>query len=122
MVKIAIIDDEEQILSMLDKYLKKLNKYSIVTFADPMAGLLRYCESNSVDVILSDIMMPKMDGLELTEKIKTKKPEMKVIMMTAYSTLDRVLTSHKLGANGYIMKPFESLSLIDKKIDEVLKS
>ena len=49
-----------------------------------------------------------------------KNPKQKVIMMTAFSTLDKVLKSHKSGATHYIMKPFDSLQAVDKKISEVI--
>ena len=67
-------------------------------------------------------MMPQMNGLEVLEKLKAKDSEQKVIMMTAYSTLDKVLKSHKEGATNYVMKPFDSLQALEKKILEVLKS
>jgi len=62
-----------------------------------------------------------MGGLEALEKIIEKNPDQKVIMMTAYSTLDKVLKSHKVGATHYIMKPFNSLESVEKKLIEVLQ-
>ncbi len=119
MYNIAIIDDEVQIISMLEKYLGKSGKYKINTYSDPVVGLNAIL-GNSVDLVLLDIMMPKMDGIEVLDQIKEKKPEVKVVMMTAYSTLDRVLKSHKIGADNYIMKPFESLTALEQKIYSVL--
>lgn len=116
--KIAIIDDETQILTMLDRYLSK-NGYKIATFSDSIQGM-NSALSNEYDIILLDIMMPKMDGIEVLDRIKEKKPDARVIMMTAYSTLDKVLKTHKIGANNYIMKPFESLSVLTDKIEAVL--
>jgi len=118
--KLAIVDDEIQIVEMLKKFFEKGGKYSVVTFSDPISGL-NYLGSNDVDLVLLDIMMPKMDGLELLAKLKEKKPHAKVVMMTAFSTLDRVLKSHKEGADNYIMKPFESLAELERKVSEAIE-
>ena len=121
MAKIVIIDDETQILSMLDTFLKRDEDYRVETFSNPVSGLNHVLSSN-IDLVLLDIMMPQMDGIEVLNKIKEKKANVKVIMMTAYSTLDKVLQTHKKGADGYLMKPFDSLGTIQSKIKEVLKS
>jgi len=118
---IAIIDDETEILNVLSRFLTRNPNYSVSTFSNPISAL-GTIETNKYDVILLDIMMPQMNGLEVLEKIKAKNEEQKVIMMTAYSTLDKVLKSHKEGATNYVMKPFDSLQLLEKKILEVLES
>ncbi len=121
MAKIIIIDDETQILTMLETFLKRDENYRVETFSNPVSGL-NYVLSNNVDLVLLDIMMPQMDGIEVLNRIKEKKSNVKVIMMTAYSTLDKVLQTHKKGADSYLMKPFDSLVTIQEKIKEVLKS
>lgn len=79
-------------------------------------------KSGNFDIVLLDIMMPQKDGLEVLKEIKAASPETKVLMMTAYSSLDRVLDSHKIGAEGYVMKPFESLMTVEKKVKEIVKA
>ena len=118
---IAIIDDETEILNVLSRFLTRNPNYSVSTFSNPISAL-GTIETNKYDLVLLDIMMPQMNGLEVLEKIKAKNEEQKVIMMTAYSTLDKVLKSHKEGATNYVMKPFDSLQLLEKKILEVLES
>ena len=118
-ISIAIIDDEVQILNMLEKFFKKSDAYKVVTYANPVTAL-GSVKSGAYDVVLLDIMMPQKDGIEVLQEIKEKAPKTKVLMMTAYSSLDRVLNSHKLGAEGYVLKPFESLSTVEKKIKEIL--
>lgn len=118
---IAIIDDEMQICAMLEKYLKKKGNYTVNTYTDPVEGLNHILASDT-HLVLLDIMMPKMDGIEVLNKLKEKKPGTKVIMMTAFSTLDRVLKSHKIGAENYIMKPFDSLSSLEDKIIKALQN
>ena len=119
MINIAIVDDEPQITSMLEKYLRRNSDYRIVVYNNPISALSSI--SNTTDVVLLDIMMPQMNGLDLLPKLKQKYPNINVIMMTAYSTLDKVLDSHRHGAEHYLMKPFESLAVVSNKIDEVTK-
>ncbi|WP_419770481.1 MAG: response regulator [Candidatus Marinarcus sp.] len=119
--KIAIIDDETEILNMLSRFLTKNGKFSVTTFSNPVHGVSAV-ERDDFDLVLLDIMMPQMNGLEALEKIMKSKEDQKVVIMTAYSTLDRVLKSHKVGATNYVMKPFDSLQALETKITEVLKS
>lgn len=77
--------------------------------------------SRETDLVLLDIMMPQMNGIEVLPKLLEQNPKLKVLMMTAYSTLDKVLNAHRYGANDYIMKPFASLEGLEEKIQEVLK-
>lgn len=118
-IRIAVIDDENEILSVLDKFLRR-EGYSVSTFANPLNALSQI--KGNYDVILLDIMMPQMNGIEVLEKLREKEHNVKVIMMTAYSTLDKVLNSHRIGADDYIMKPFESLQAVKQKIESVLAS
>ena len=118
--KVAIIDDELEVLSMIERFLQRGGKYKTQTFSNPVSALAQI--DNNFDVILLDFMMPQMNGLDVLEKIMAKNPNQKVIMMTAFSTLDKVLKSHKFGAIHYLMKPFDSLEALEKKISEVLNS
>ena len=118
---IAIVDDETEILNVLSRFLTRNQNFSVSTFSNPVSAL-GSIEGGKFDLILLDIMMPQMNGLDVLEKIKAKNEDQKVIMMTAYSTLDKVLKSHKEGATNSVMKPFDSLQLLEKKILEVLES
>lgn len=117
-INIAIIDDENEIIEMIEKYLSRQGGYKITTFLNPQ-NAITYID-NKVDVILLDIMMPQMNGIEVLSELQKKNIDAKVIMMTAYSTLDKVLKSHREGAADYIMKPFSSLKVLEEKIKEVL--
>lgn len=116
---IVIIDDENEILTMLERFLLRQGGYKVRTFNNPVTAISSL--PNNTDIILLDIMMPQMSGLEALPKLLAKTPKAKVLMMTAYSTLDKVLNAHRFGATSYIMKPFESLDALGKKIEEVLK-
>ncbi len=118
MTNILIIDDEIQITSMLQKALSKNKDFSVSVFNNPVDAL-KQLKTLKPDVVLLDIMMPQMDGIAVLAEIKKSNAGTKVIMMTAYSTLDRVLSSHKQGAEDYILKPFESLGMIEQKIKDL---
>jgi DNA-binding NtrC family response regulator len=119
MIKIAIVDDEQDILDMIQKYLKRVGNFDVSIFNNPENALISI--DKSFDIILLDIMMPQMNGLDVLKKLQEKNPNSKVIMMTAYSTLDKVLQSHREGATHYIMKPFPSMRALEEKICELMQ-
>jgi DNA-binding NtrC family response regulator len=115
MIKLMIVDDEAQITTMLEKWFSKNREFSVSVYNNPEIAVSSL-SSVKPDVVLLDIMMPQMDGIVALEKIKSMEPGTVVVMMTAYSTLDRVLNSHRQGAESYILKPFESLSDVEEKV------
>ena len=118
---IVIIDDEVEILDMLSRFLNRNPNFTVQTFSNPVSALSSINNNTKYDLVLLDIMMPQMNGLDVLEKLKEINSDQKVIMMTAYSTLDKVLKSHKIGATNYVMKPFSSLDALEKKVVEVLE-
>ena len=104
---------------MIDRFLSRSGNYQVVTFSNPITAVSTI--DSSFDLVLMDIMMPQLNGLDALEQIIEKNASQKVVMMTAYSTLDKVLKSHKEGATHYLMKPFDSLSALENKIKEVLE-
>ncbi len=118
MPKIAIVDDEQEITTMLERFFSRENGYMVRTYTNPVTALSQI--GADTDLVLLDIMMPQMDGLELLQKLSEKHPDIKVVMMTAYSTLDKVLNAHRYGASHYIMKPFTSLDALKRKVEDVL--
>jgi len=115
-MNIVIIDDEKEILEILEKFLVKKGNH-VTTYQNPVTALSSI--KKETDIVLLDVMMPQMNGLDLLPKLLEKHPHLKVIIMTAYSTLDKVLDSHRGGAVYYVMKPFESLAKLEAKIIEV---
>ena len=120
MTKIMIIDDEKEVLDLLTRYLSRNKDFTIYSYTNPKSAL-GDLKSKKPDVVLTDIMMPEIDGLDVLSRVKADFPKTIVIMMTAYSTLDKVLNSHSKGAENYIMKPFESLSSVENKILSLVK-
>lgn len=119
MKKVVIIDDENDILDVLNRFLNRSGKLDIEIFNNPINGLNRV-KKGGVDLVLLDIMMPQMDGLEVLENIKDSQPNTEVIMMTAFTTLERTIEAHKLGAKQYLTKPFDSLKDVQDKVFKAL--
>lgn len=120
MIRLLIVDDEPSIGTMLEKVLGRSGDFKVTYIDNPVNALSRF-RAGEYDGVLLDIMMPQRDGLSVLEEIKAKDPECVVMMMTAYSTLDRVLQSHKVGADHYLLKPFDSLANVEKKVRELIK-
>ena len=115
MKKIVIIDDEENIIGVLKKYLNRKAKVEIDSFVNAKEAKPKVM-AGEYDLVLLDIMMPEINGLDMLEEIKKAKPEQKVLMMTAYSTEEKIIKSDLVGADDYITKPFISLRDVENKI------
>jgi len=115
--KVWIVDDDKSIRWVLEKALQKTN-VDIRSFSNP-EDVLKRLGREEPDVIISDIRMPGMDGITLLEKIKQQSPDIPVIIMTAYSDLDRAVSAFQGGAFEYLSKPFdvdEVVSLVKRAI------
>lgn len=119
MKNVVIIDDQKEIIDLLERFFKRFVSLRVTTFSDPERGL-SYLKANEVDLVVSDITMPKLNGVELLRKIKEFKPKLQVIMMTAEASLEKVLKSHKYDANDFILKPVNLLEL-ERKIKKILE-
>jgi two-component system, NtrC family, response regulator PilR len=115
LVKILIVDDDSSIRNMLSIVLKK-DGYEVAS-ADSSEAALRRLKDESFDLIISDIKMPGVSGIELLKKIKALQPEVPVIMITAFASANDAVEAMKLGAEDYITKPFnlDELKLIISK-------
>lgn len=104
-IKILIVDDEPGIVDLLSSAIEN-EKYECLS-ANSGEEALRKLEKNAVDIVITDIKMPEMDGLELLRKVKKRFPSIYVIMMTAYASVDSAVEAMKEGASDYIQKPVE---------------
>jgi len=105
MSKILIIEDEEAIRRVLVKILTEENKdYQVSETQDGLAGI-EAIKKSDYDLILCDIKMPKMDGVEVLEAVKKIKPEIPIVMISGHGDLDTAVNTMRLGAYDYISKP-----------------
>ncbi|RLB85979.1 MAG: sigma-54-dependent Fis family transcriptional regulator [Deltaproteobacteria bacterium] len=110
METVLIVDDEKNYPLILGAVLEE---EGFETFAaNSGAEALEILKNTDIDLVLTDMKMPSMDGIELLEKIKTKDEELPVIMMTAHGTVDKAVEAMQKGAYNYILKPFDNERLI----------
>ena len=119
MKRIAIVDDEQDILNVLNNYLSRSGKLDINTYSNPKTALMNIKNGN-YDLVVLDIMMPDMNGVDVLKEIKASKPSVKVLMMTAFSTVNKTIECHKIGAEDYVTKPFVSLRDVENRIFNLL--
>lgn len=108
--RILIVDDEEEILSALETCLE-LQGYQVSTCSDPLQAL-EWVAMEKFHIVLLDINMPKLTGIEVLRRIKHGACTVQVIMITAYSTLEKAIDCWEAGASDYILKPFADLEEI----------
>jgi len=110
METILIVDDEKNYLTILSALLEDEGFEVLTALGGPEA--LDIHKSSDLDLILTDMKMPKMDGIELLENIKKNDPDLPVIMMTAHGTVDKAVEAMQKGAYTYVLKPFDNERLI----------
>lgn len=103
---VMVVDDEPDMLSMLRLVLKKKCSCDVITAASGSIAL-SLLKEHSPDVVVSDIKMPDLDGLELLKKIRKHDPSISVVIMTGYGTIDMAVQSLKDGAYDFLEKPFD---------------
>ena len=105
MKKILIIEDEAAIRRVLKKIISEENEgYEVAEASDGLGGL-EMILNNDYDLVLCDIKMPKMDGVEVLEKVKKVKSEIPIVMISGHGDLDTAVNTMRLGAFDYISKP-----------------
>jgi DNA-binding NtrC family response regulator len=116
--RILVVDDETGLCDFISHYLQ--NRGFEVKVAFRAKEALEILSLESFDIILADIMMPTMDGLEMLRLVRTSDPDAVVVMMTAYASLDKAIKAIKYGATDLLVKPFE-LSTMLKVINKSLE-
>jgi two-component system NtrC family response regulator len=101
---LLLIDDDESLRRVVEYNMREAG-YRVITAADGTSGLEAF-QAEPVDVVLTDVRMPEMDGLELLTRLKAMKPDLPVVVLTAHGTIDSAVEAMKLGASDYLTKPF----------------
>lgn len=117
--RILVVDDEKEIRDFLYKALTRLGPFH-VELAESGEEALQKLEEGSFNLVLTDLKMPKMDGLQLMTEIARSKPEILTIMMTGHGSIDSALEAMKRGASDYITKPL-NLDEIILRLKKVLE-
>ena len=117
MSKIMICDDEEGIRESLKLVLG--DHYDLIAVDSGEQALHTLAHAKDVKTVLLDIKMPKVNGLDVLKEIKSKYPHVKIVMVTGYRSVETAAEASRLGASGYIVKPFKSeeiLEIIEKNL------
>ena len=122
-IKLLIIDDNKNLVDMIREYFKDNKKISVNYVAeDGKYGIdIIDKHSDNIDIILLDLVMPRVDGVEVLEYLKKNNINKKIIVLTSYNTQEMIRKVSELGACYYILKPFE-LSHLKAKIESVYAS
>ncbi len=117
---LLIVEDNEDVLEYLSSNLSE--QYSVLTSGNGIEAMEKLKE-NEIDIILTDVMMPEMDGIRLTKKIKQniRTCHIPIVILSAKSAVEDQLKGLKVGADDYVSKPF-TFSLLNMKIQNMLKS
>jgi DNA-binding NtrC family response regulator len=118
-LRVMLVDDETEFLETLVKRLQK-RKLDVVS-ASSGAEALRILEEKPLDVVVLDVKMPDMDGIETLKAIKTIRPSVEVIMLTGHASVEVAIQGMELGAFDYLMKPMEIDELLYKLQDAYKK-
>lgn len=114
---ILVVDDEESIRDLLSEYLKNFG-YEVTCAANGQEAL-NYYKSSHFDVVVSDLIMSPINGMELLSEIKKFDPDAVFIMITGYPSIESAIEAINKGANDFISKPF-NIAEIKLKIERVL--
>ena len=110
--RVLLVDDEKDFLSTVIKRLRKRDVNALGAGSGEEA--LQMLEQNPVDVVLLDVKMPGMDGIQALREIKNHFPLIEVIMLTAHASMEVAIQGMELGAFDYLMKPVEIDELLYK--------
>lgn len=108
--KILFVEDEEDLTLIVADTLRGQG-YAVITAADGIEGLEKF-KTEAADIVVADVMMPKMDGFTMAKEIRERSPTVPLLFLTAKSAIDDVEEGFEIGANDYLKKPFELRELI----------
>ncbi len=135
---IVIVDDEEMVLTSLNSFLTLETEYSVQTFTSAKQAL-KYIKTERVDLVVSDYLMPEMDGISFLAEVRTIKPEVPRIILTGYADKENAIKAiNNVGLFQYIEKPWDNddiliifrngleknklMRRLDEKINEINKA
>jgi len=110
--KIVIVDDEEMVLTSLKSFLNLETEYEIVSFKNPLEAL-DYIKGNDIDLVVSDYLMPEMDGISFLGEVRQVKPDVPRIILTGYADKENAIKAiNEVGLFQYIEKPWDNDDLL----------
>ena len=117
--KILVVDDDRVVLRAVTQILERAG-YHVVAIDDAVEALTA-CKDPSIDAAVLDIKMPNLSGMDLLKAIKADRPEVEVIMMTAFATVDTAVEAVKAGAYDYLTKPFDDIDEVSLTVAKAVE-
>lgn len=112
MCTILIIEDDQRLASLLQTGIEEAGYHVLLAYDAEMALRLFRSNADTVSLVLSDIILPGMTGLELCKQVRAERPDMPILMLTALGTTDDKLEGFDAGADDYMTKPFDFRELL----------
>lgn len=117
-IKLLIVDDEKDITDSLERYFR-LEGYEVFATNDPLKAM-ELIDKNNIKIVISDIVMPGLNGVDLLRNIKESNGIIQVIMITGYVTINNLLSCLRHGASDCIFKPFDNLDELSNAVKETV--
>ena len=118
--KILVVDDEKIIRDFISRHFRFLG-YETITAASGKEAL-EILNTTRCDIVISDIAMPEMTGVEFLRRLKLRYPMTHVIMVTGYVTMENVLACMRHGADTCVFKPFKDIAELEKAVEDAVAS
>ncbi len=115
---VILVDDEVDFIDTMSKRLQKRD-YKVLTATDGQQALEMVDSNRNLEVMILDVKMPGMDGIEVLEEMKKRYPLIEVIMLTGHATIESAIDGMKIGAFDYLMKPCD-IEQLSQKIQEAV--
>ncbi|MFL5320404.1 MAG: sigma-54-dependent transcriptional regulator [Myxococcaceae bacterium] len=117
--KLLVVDDDKLVLRAVSEVLKRAG-HEVVSMGDPLEALT-IAKDPTIDAVVSDVRMPNMSGLDVLKAFKQAQPDVEVILMTGYATVDTAVEAVKAGAFHYLTKPFERIEDLTLVVSNALE-
>ncbi|CAM2007463.1 response regulator [Acanthopleuribacter pedis] len=118
-LNLLIVDDEAEIRNLLARHFTLLD-YTVATAENGKAAV-EILENSRIDAVITDILMPEMDGIGLLGYLRDQLPMVRTIVITGYITLDNALACMRLRAEAFVFKPIEDLTELEEAIGQIEK-
>lgn len=117
--KLLIVDDEPDMLKLLSMIIREKTPYEVITTNNPLEAL-NFISKGGFDMVIADLKMPGLDGIELLDAVKRVNQDIPVIIITAYGTVESAAETIEKGGFDFITKPFRKEQIL-VTIDKALK-
>ncbi len=115
---IMVLDDDAGVARLCERVLKRAG-YEVIAVTNPQQGA-KVLQQARVDLLLVDIRMPRVDGFQVMEIARTHQPDLAIVVMTGFGTVETAIQALRLGANGLILKPFEDKEELLRSVEQAL--